>query len=45
MRGAAPRAIQALAGHAKSSTTDVYMHLSPWALHDAIERIDDDGDE
>ena len=37
MRGAAPRAIQALAGHARSSTTDVYMHLSPRSLHQVMD--------
>ncbi|MCB9754849.1 MAG: site-specific integrase [Myxococcales bacterium] len=42
MRGAPPRAIQALAGHAKSSTTDIYMHLSPRSLHGAIELLDAD---
>ena len=33
-----------LAGHAKSSTTDVYMHLSPRSLRSAIELLDDEGE-
>ena len=40
MKGAAPRAIQGLAGHAKSATTDKYMHLAPRALHSAIDLLD-----
>ena len=39
-RGAAPRAIQELAGHASSSTTDRYMHLAPGALRTAIALIE-----
>jgi site-specific recombinase XerD len=39
-RGAAPRAIQELAGHANSSTTDRYMHLAPGALRTAIALIE-----
>ncbi|MCB9703087.1 MAG: site-specific integrase [Myxococcales bacterium] len=35
-RGAAPKAIQELAGHVHSSTTDRYLHLAPSALHTAI---------
>jgi integrase len=34
--GAAPRAIQELAGHLHSSTTDRYLHLAPAALRTAI---------
>jgi integrase len=37
MRGAAPRAIQELAGHAHFTTTQRYMHLSPAALDRAID--------
>lgn len=40
IKGAAPRAIQELAGHAKSATTDKYMHLAPSAVHSAIELLD-----
>lgn len=36
MRGASVRAIQELAGHQNLSTTQMYMHLSPAALEDAI---------
>src|SRR5436309_12671489 len=36
MRGASVRAIQELAGHQSLSTTQMYMHLSPIALEDAI---------
>ena len=32
--------IQALAGHANLSTTEVYLHLSPNATRSAIARID-----
>jgi len=42
MRGAAVRAIQKLAGHKDLSTTQVYMHLSPAALEDAIRLLDGD---
>ncbi len=35
-RGASPKAIQELAGHVHSSTTDRYMHLAPSALKTAI---------
>ncbi len=42
MKGAAPRAIQGLAGHAKSATTDKYMHLAPRALRSAIDLLDAD---
>ena len=34
--GAAPRAIQELAGHLHSTTTDRYLHLAPSALKTAI---------
>ncbi|MCB9751771.1 MAG: hypothetical protein H6713_17490 [Myxococcales bacterium] len=39
MRGTPQRAIQELAGHAKSSTTEIYMHLAPRALQDAIRNL------
>ena len=42
-RGATPRAIQELAGHASSSTTDRYMHLAPGALRTAIALIEHEG--
>ena len=41
-RGASPKAIQELAGHASSTTTDRYMHLAPSALRTAIALIEDD---
>jgi hypothetical protein len=40
MRGAAPRSIQALAGHSELGTTQRYMHLSEQALDDAIRLLD-----
>jgi site-specific recombinase XerD len=40
MRGAAPRAIQELAGHAHFTTTQRYMHLSPAALDAAITLLE-----
>ncbi len=40
MRGAAPRAIQELAGHSEMSTTQRYMHLSPAAIESAIRLLD-----
>jgi len=40
MRGAAPRAIQELAGHAHFTTTQRYMHLSPAALDAAIDLLE-----
>ncbi len=39
MRGASARAIQELAGHRDLSTTQMYMHLSPAALEDAIRLL------
>lgn len=39
MRGTPQKAIQELAGHAKSSTTEIYMHLAPRALEDAIRNL------
>jgi hypothetical protein len=41
MRGAAPRAIQELAGHAHVTTTQRYMHLSPAALDRAIDLLNE----
>ncbi len=40
MRGAAPKAIQELAGHSTLSMTMRYMHLAPIALRQAIELLD-----
>ena len=40
MRGAAPRAIQELAGHQDLGTTQRYMHLSPAAVEGAIRLLD-----
>jgi integrase len=40
MRGAAPRAIQELAGHAHVTTTQRYMHLSPAAIESAIRLLE-----
>jgi site-specific recombinase XerC len=40
MRGAAPRAIQELAGHAHFTTTQRYMHLSRAALDRAIDLLE-----
>jgi integrase/recombinase XerC len=40
MKGAPVRAIQELAGHAKISTTDLYMHLAPGATEGAIRLLD-----
>lgn len=42
MKGAFPKAIQMLAGHAKSETTDVYTHLSPRTLRDAVDLLDEE---
>jgi site-specific recombinase XerD len=41
MRGAAPKAIQDLAGHSTPSMTLRYMHLAPSALREAIGLLDD----
>ena len=43
MRGAAPKAIQDLAGHAHISTTQRYLHLSPAALDQAIRLLEAPG--
>ena len=40
IRGASARAIQELAGHKDLSTTQLYMHLTPAALEDAIRLLD-----
>jgi integrase len=40
MRGASAKAIQELAGHKDLTTTQIYMHLSPAALEDAISLLD-----
>jgi integrase len=40
MRGAPPKAIQELAGHADLTMTQRYMHLSPAALDAAISLLD-----
>ncbi len=40
MRGAAPRAIQELAGHQDIGTTQRYMHLSPAAIRSAIDLLE-----
>jgi site-specific recombinase XerD len=40
MRGAAPKAIQELAGHSTLAITMRYMHLAPIALRQAIELLD-----
>ncbi len=42
MRGATAKAIQELAGHRDLTTTQIYMHLSPAALEDAIRLLDGD---
>jgi site-specific recombinase XerD len=39
MRGAAPKAIQELAGHSTLSMTLRYMHLAPSALREAIDLL------
>ena len=41
MRGAPPKAIQELAGHADLTMTQRYMHLSPAALDAAIKLLDE----
>jgi integrase len=40
MRGAAPKAVQELAGHSTLSMTLRYMHLAPSALREAIRLLD-----
>jgi integrase len=40
MHGAAPKAIQELAGHSTLSMTLRYMHLAPSALREAIGLLD-----
>jgi integrase len=40
MRGAAPKAIQELAGHTTLTMTMRYMHLAPAALREAISLLD-----
>ncbi len=40
MRGAAPKAIQELAGHSTLAMTLRYMHLAPSALREAIGLLD-----
>ena len=40
MRGAAPKAIQELAGHKSMKVTMRYMHLTQSALRDAIRLLD-----
>ena len=40
MRGAAAKAIQALAGHANLTTTQRYMHRSPAAIESSIKLLD-----
>jgi len=40
MRGAPPKAIQELAGHADLTMTQRYMHLSPAALDAAISLLE-----
>jgi site-specific recombinase XerD len=39
MRGAAPKAIQELAGHSTLTMTLRYMHLAPSALCEAIDLL------
>lgn len=45
MRGAPPKAIQELCGHADLSETMRYMHLSPGSRDAAIRLLDSRGDE
>lgn len=40
MQGAAPSSIQKLAGHARLSMTERYMHLSPNVVRDAVKLLD-----
>jgi hypothetical protein len=41
-QGATVKAIQELAGHKDLATTQMYMHLSPAALEDAIGLLEGD---
>lgn len=45
MKGAAPKAIQDLAGHSTVTMTLRYMHLAPSALREAIGLLDDFGQQ
>ncbi len=45
MKGAAPKAIQDLAGHSTLAMTLRYMHLAPSALREAIGLLDDFGQQ
>jgi site-specific recombinase XerD len=40
MQGAAPKAVQELAGHSTLAMTLRYMHLAPTALREAIALLD-----
>jgi site-specific recombinase XerD len=40
MRGAAPAAIQALAGHQSVTTTMRYMHLAPVVLRETVKLLE-----
>ncbi len=43
MRGAAPKAIQELAGHTSMGMTMRYMHLAPTVLRDTVRLLDERG--
>jgi site-specific recombinase XerD len=43
MRGAAPAAIQALAGHESVSTTHRYMHRAPIMLRETVRLLEPRG--
>ena len=45
MRGAAPKAIQDLAGHQDLTTTQRYMHRTPSAAEAAIRLLDSTSEE